>query len=171
MNDEWKAYKFSGIYAITCMVNEKVYVGQSQNIAKRVRDHRSPLSKSLCIRRAIDKYGWDAFEISVLERVEDLSLLNEQYWIDTLDVCNPQKGYNVAPFAGSGRGMKASEETKEKMRNRVFSAETRAKMSASALTRPPCSEETRAKIGAIAKAMLPESRERCNRIFAATKGF
>lgn len=47
----------------------------------------------------------------------------EQYYIDTL---NPQ--YNILSKSGSSYGYRHSEETKEKFKNREFSAETRLKL-------------------------------------------
>lgn len=42
-------------------------------------------------------------------------LSREQFWIDTLDVCNKAIGYNLAPTAGNTLGFHHSGETKSKL--------------------------------------------------------
>ena len=146
----WQEWKFSGIYSFVNRGNGKVYVGQAGNVTKRLRTHRR-LSGSHCtaLQRAFQKYGFDAFSVLVLERVDDLSTITEreQFWIDTMRACDREAGYNINPRADSRRGAKLSAESIARMRitssNR--SAETRAKMSA-ASSNP--SDETRAKMSA-----------------------
>ena len=66
MEDSWNK---SGIYMLTCKVNGKRYIGQSQNIRKRLIAHRSNKHKyhNQIIKNAIAKYGWENFEAIVLE--------------------------------------------------------------------------------------------------------
>lgn len=91
----------SGIYSITHKADGKVYVGQSRDIAKRIRHHRDYDQDCTHLCNAINLYGWDAFEVAVLEEVDDYNLLNdrEQYWMDTLEAYNPKKGYNILRWA------------------------------------------------------------------------
>jgi len=117
-------YDFSGIYQLKNTVNDKIYIGQAQNILKRFNEHRRNRNGHLLYRdcilyRAIKKYGWDKFEISVLEKVEDFSLLNEReiHWINKL---NPK--YNTKEGGDCARGWHHSEESKKKM------SETKSKM-------------------------------------------
>lgn len=143
-------WNFAGIYSLWHVESGKVYVGQSQNIAKRIREHRccAGQRRDHYLYRAVEKYGWDAFEWVVMERVDDLALLNEreQYWIDTLHACNPQQGYNLSPTAGSCRGYKPS-------------AAARANMTAAQLCKQPPSAAARANMSAAAKgqAKSPEA--------------
>lgn len=110
-------YDFSGIYQLKNTVNEKTYIGQAQNILNRFNDHRRNRNGHLLYRdchlyRAIKKYGWQKFEISVLERVDDISLLNEReiFWINEL---NP--AYNMKDGGDCARGWHHTEEAKRKM--------------------------------------------------------
>ena len=110
-------YDFSGIYQLKNMVNDKIYIGQAQNILKRFNEHRRNRNGHLLYRdcylyRAIKKYGWDKFEISVLERVDDLSLINDKeiFWIGEL---NPE--YNMKEGGDCARGWHHTEEAKNKM--------------------------------------------------------
>jgi hypothetical protein len=87
------------------------------------------------LQHAWNCYGEDAFKFSTIERVEpDLLLEREQFWIDRLCACDPDRGFNTAPVAGTRFGVPQS-------------AESRAKMSVSAKGKPK-SAEHRARIGA-----------------------
>ena len=58
---------YSGIYKWVNMVNGKIYVGQSRNLSDRFsRYHRGEFN--LYMKRAIEKYGLENFNIEILER-------------------------------------------------------------------------------------------------------
>ena len=61
-----KRYNFSGIYQILNLVNGKRYIGQAQNIAKRIYEHHR-IRNTGYLQKAIIKYGWNSFEISVIK--------------------------------------------------------------------------------------------------------
>ena len=114
---ELPQYDFAGIYQLRCTVNGKIYIGQAQNILSRFNEHRRNRNGLLIYRdcilyRAIKKYGWGKFEISVLEKVDDFELLNEReiFWINKL---NPE--YNTKGGGNCARGWKHTEESKRKM--------------------------------------------------------
>lgn len=102
----------SGIYTITNTVSQKRYVGQAVDIRKRWRNHRSSLERGLHsnihLQRAWLRYGSEAFVFEVVEVVADPGHLDakEQRWMDDL---RPE--YNIAPQAGSTRGLRAKPET------------------------------------------------------------
>lgn len=105
----------TGIYCIE--IGEKVYVGSSQNIAKRWNEHRKALEDgthyNLKLLRAWKKYG--PGEFIIIEACEREELIErEQFWIDELRCV--EQGLNLSPTAGSPRGCKRSEESKEKTR-------------------------------------------------------
>lgn len=75
-----------GIYKITNLTNNKVYIGQSINILKRFRDHKQIAfdKRSHCydypLYRAIRKYGIENFKFEIIEEVtKDLLTIREQY--------------------------------------------------------------------------------------------
>ena len=112
-------YKYSGIYIITNTINDKVYVGQAQDLYIRTKHHildeRNPL-----LKKAFKKYGLDKFTINVLEKCEIEKLDDrEQYWMDYYEVTNRDKGYNICPIAGSTRGVKKSQEERKQMSERA----------------------------------------------------
>ena len=126
----------SGVYEIRNRVSGKHYIGSSVNLKARWTSHLSALRHgkhwNSYLQSAFVKYGGEAFELSVLEYIKDISQLisREQYYLDT---SYPE--YNIALVAGSpmlGRSFSAEHRRKigmAKMGHSV-SAETRAKISA-----------------------------------------
>lgn len=91
------------IYKITNKLNQKVYIGKTLRDPKirwreHIEDSRHP---DLPLQRAFDKYGIEAFEFTVLEQINDDSLLNERekYYINKFN--SYKKGYN-ATIGGDG---------------------------------------------------------------------
>ena len=99
-----------GIYKITNKINNKSYIGQSNNINRRFSEHRciNPETNKT-LKLAYKKYGIENFEFSVLEECE-LEELNERekYWIATL---KPQ--YNRTSGGDGSPNHCVSEETKQ----------------------------------------------------------
>ena len=91
-----------GIYKLE-YPNGKVYIGQSQNIYKRVMEHNQRAKKGihgnnniqLC-EQAIQKYG-AIIEVDILEEVNNLLELDkrEAYWIQVYQSTDKNKGYNL----------------------------------------------------------------------------
>jgi group I intron endonuclease len=113
-----------GIYKIVNLINNKIYVGSSNNFNNRKYNHFSYLRNNRHynkhLQQSFNKYGSDNFIFETIEYVKDESKLleREQYWIDKLDVCNPEVGYNNDIVAGkppSFLGKKHSEETRNKI--------------------------------------------------------
>lgn len=109
----------SGIYCIRNKINNKRYIGQSDNLNNRWKRHKSDLKCGTHFNRhlqsAYDKYGLDNFEFIILEKCS-IELLDERevFWIDYYDSKN--NGYNLAEGGLGCRGYKHSEEEIIKMR-------------------------------------------------------
>jgi group I intron endonuclease len=130
------------IYAITNDVNEKAYIGLYSGQELRIRwiRHKSSArhNSRLAIHRAMRKYGIEKFHITCIwsghfqcskkEALEKLGAL-ERYYIRCFQTKGPL-GYNSADGGTVNAGFKHTEETKAKLRAKVVSAESRAKMSA-----------------------------------------
>lgn len=95
-----------GIYTIINTVDGKQYVGKSKNIERRLAQHWRDLSKPIrgrCVNRhlynAFAKYGRIAFVTKTLETfdcVDETTIANrELYWIDFLNTCCRNHGYNL----------------------------------------------------------------------------
>lgn len=83
------------------------------------------------MKKAIKKYGLENFEIEILEKDIPIEKLTEreQYWIDYYDVCNPNKGYNMCPIAGSLSGLYAQNPEKHPWVGRKHTVEEKEKIS------------------------------------------
>ncbi|GAB3701494.1 hypothetical protein GCM10027592_29680 [Spirosoma flavus] len=112
--------QYPGIYKFTNLVNGKVYIGQSQDMYQRYRNHTKMRLEDGLFPRALKKYGVGNFNFEVLERVDDLSKINEreQFWMDFYQSYNRAKGYNLATIAASNRGVKRPPHVVEAMRVR-----------------------------------------------------
>lgn len=109
----------SGIYRITNLVNNKVYIGQSIDLWTRINEgYLQKLPKDKChnryLQRAWNKYGKDNFRFEVVEYVDIHNLDDrETYWISKHKACNNKFGYNMQPIGGSSRGQIKTEEAKK----------------------------------------------------------
>ena len=82
-----------GIYKITNKINGKSYIGQSNNIYRRFKEHCR--RDSLIIDQAIKKYGKENFNFEVIEECS-LDKLNEKevFWIKYFET--NMNGYNLS---------------------------------------------------------------------------
>lgn len=91
-----------GIYKITKKDNGKSYIGQSNDIERRFKEHKYKLD--IPVEIAIQKYGAEAFDFDIIEEcsLEQLDE-RERYWIAFY---NTYKGigYNCSEGGGDNRG-------------------------------------------------------------------
>lgn len=125
------------IYKLTLAATGKFYIGQTtQRLWRRRRAHidsargkcwKSPLHLDILT------YGAKALAIELLEEclTQETADAAEQRWIRQFNTLAPQ-GYNLQ---SGGLHAPATERSKEYMRNRVVSEETRSKLSQSASRR------------------------------------
>jgi len=136
----------AGIYLLRNKLNNKIYIGKSINLRRRLWQHKvsetSPhYYATYPINNAIRKYKWINFDVEILESfeiyIDDKILLEkEKYYIEKFNALNNKVGYNLLPFGTSSAGIpktpdhrkklslakmgkigkKHSEETKEKLR-------------------------------------------------------
>jgi group I intron endonuclease len=138
----------SGIYFIIHGKSMKRYIGQAENLDKRLKGHWSRLKNNTHdndhLQNAYNKYGRDAFFVATTPcSIEDLTE-REQYFIDTMW----DMSYNICKIAGKppsaagntwNRGRKHTKPVWNK--GIPASAEARAKNSASNKGRTPWNKD------------------------------
>lgn len=97
------------IYLAVNRVNGKKYVGKTRrSFEVRLREHRYDARNKtkMAISQAIAKYGFEAFEFSILEEctLENIDA-RERYWIALHD-CRKPNGYNITEGGNGGSGVK-----------------------------------------------------------------
>lgn len=83
------------IYKITNTINNKVYIGQTNNFERRMREHANKMygNCSKVLYDAIEKYGWQNFQCEIIEDYCEDYNEKEAYWIKYYD--SIKKGYNI----------------------------------------------------------------------------
>jgi group I intron endonuclease len=104
-------------------INQKKYVGKSNNIKVRWNDHKKIAlggkekypTEFFAVHAAIAKYGIENFKIEILEEFdnEDDAYSAETKWIELLNSNNKNYGYNCN--AGGKGGIRPTEETIAKL--------------------------------------------------------
>lgn len=108
----------TGIYKITCIENNRIYVGSAKNLNKRWLRHLSDLKNNkhinIHLQRAYNKYGKDTFLFEVVEicPVDEL-LIREQFYLDTL---NPE--FNIGKQSSGGDNL-TKNPNKEEIINKI----------------------------------------------------
>ncbi len=107
------------IYKITNIINEKIYIGQAKNPAKRWHNHlysaRSSKPVKLVIHIAMAKYGIDNFKFEVIACCKGLVAANNSEYeiINKYNSRDNKIVYNIAP-GGNGRG-ECHQQTRDKI--------------------------------------------------------
>jgi group I intron endonuclease len=108
----------SGVYRWVNKLNNETYIGSSINLTNRLGEYYSKKylkykSNNSRINRALLKYGYENFDLEILEYCNKENVINrEQYYLDLL---NPE--YNILKIAGSSLGFKHSSYSKLIMSN------------------------------------------------------
>ena len=111
-------YLINGVYKITNIVNNKIYVGSSSSkycLYTRLKHHYGDLMKNKhankYLQNSWNKYGEDKFYVEIIEIcLPKDCITKEQYWLDIL-----KPTYNFCKIAGSSVGTIPSEETRLKI--------------------------------------------------------
>lgn len=89
------------IYLIMRRTTKQKYIGQTINLRRRIRDHiNNKNDKYSWIDQAINKYGWEEFDIVIIEELpKDPTLLNDKeiFWIDFFNTYHNETDYNLTP--------------------------------------------------------------------------
>lgn len=92
--------KICGIYSITNLVNNMIYIGQSVDVQSRWNTHKNDLNKNKhdnsYLQRSWNKYGKDNFEFNILEKCDRSELdKKEKYYIGFFNSNDDILGYNL----------------------------------------------------------------------------
>jgi len=185
INPDVKSYT----YAICDTINDKIYIGKTNNPSKRWIQHKriaiggknkhpsfSPIHKAM-IECGIENF---LFEILEEHDSEVEAFKAEVYWILLFGTTNSQYGYNCNAGGNGGYGMiddirakisiankghQVSSETREKISKanlgRIILPETRVKISV-ALTGKEVSQETRIKLSVANKGRVHSEKSKTN---------
>lgn len=168
----------TGIYKITNIINNKVYIGGALCLRTRLNKHFSDLKlnkhHSKKLQNSYNKYGKDFFNKEILEYCSKEQLNErEQFWMNKLNCI--KNGYNILPLARRPVGYKHTDAAKAKISavhkgktikqhakdavakansSRLWSEESKLKSSLSkqGIKYGPMSDEHKAKIIASRKA-------------------
>lgn len=125
-----------GIYTITNIKNNKMYVGASNDINERLRIHAWELNNNRHgnrhLQAAWNLYKEKSFLCEILEECEeDMLAAIEHYWVNILQVRQDIYGYNIRPTHPDNKA-KLSEESKnlmsQKLKGRTITKEWQDKI-------------------------------------------
>lgn len=109
------------IYKATNLINNKVYIGATQQtLIKRKNEHiRKAKNKKIpnnYFYRALNKYGKKNFKWEIIDNAETYTELmkKEKFWIKHYNSFG-ENGYNSCEGGGNTKGYKFSEATKQKL--------------------------------------------------------
>jgi group I intron endonuclease len=87
-----------GIYKITNLSNNKVYIGQTDRLNEREREHFYRLGRNEHhndhLQKSYNKHGKSNFKFEIIEQSEDLDS-REVYWINKYGGINSKLNYNL----------------------------------------------------------------------------
>ena len=120
-----------GVYIITNIVNNKIYIGSTKRFKERFRGHRSLLNRNVHfsshLQNSWNKYGGDKFTFEILyeipkeefSNITELELDNnlikiEEEYIKKYNSTDRLIGYNTRSDCSTNSGLKWPEESKRK---------------------------------------------------------
>ncbi len=150
IKDNVKNLKCFGIYAIVNRINNKIYIGSSNNVERRLKQHYYQLNTKYHpnkhLQRSWNKYNKTDFEFIFLKQCTlETQLIIEQECIDTYKKIFSL--YNILQVTGNCSGYKHTENTKKRIGNASKGVkrteETLKKMSEWQLGKPKLSQRGR----------------------------
>lgn len=109
------------VYSITNIINNKIYIGKTNNIFKRFEKHKSANGDCPALHNAIKKYGKENFILNTVGEyeTEEYAFEAEIYFIEfyksNITKYGDQYGYNLTSGGDGVSGHKHSIETRKKL--------------------------------------------------------
>ena len=123
-----------GVYMIKCLINGKVYIGKSNDVKRRWREHKSRLKRNNHENEKLqydwNEYGEDNFEFKLIENYdnEEFGIELEKKYINKYKSYDLNFGYNMTLGKGENGWEILTEETKKKLKGRELSEEHKKKI-------------------------------------------
>lgn len=113
------------IYKLTNTLNNKIYIGLttetiSERCRKRIAEAKYRNSRNSYILNAIRKHGSAIFKVEQIDTASSLEELQQKeiYYIQLYNSTDRKIGYNLTKGGEGSLGLKMSDETKEKIRQK-----------------------------------------------------
>lgn len=105
----------SGVYGIFSKIDSRVYIGSATNFDLRKKIHFDKLKSNVHVNKPlqnfVNKYGIENVEFKILAKCpSEYCIKLEQFFLDSFE-----NKFNIRIVAESNFGLKASDETKQKM--------------------------------------------------------
>lgn len=111
----------SYVYLVTNIINQKIYIGKTNNKNIRWSQHKSKAKKCKGLfLNAIRKYGYTNFNFEIIKEcnIEDEAHEYERVLIKLFNTRNTKIGYNVAEGGGGSKGYKVKDDIKLYFKNK-----------------------------------------------------
>jgi group I intron endonuclease len=113
------------IYKLTNTLNNKIYIGLttesiSERCRKRIAEAKYRDSRNSYILNAIRKHGSEVFKVEQIDTANSLKELQQKeiFYIQQYNSTDRKIGYNLTKGGEGNLGLKMSDETKEKIRQK-----------------------------------------------------
>jgi group I intron endonuclease len=113
------------IYKLTNTLNNKIYIGLttetiSERCRKRIAEAKYRDSRNSYILNAIRKHGSEVFKVEQIDTAFSLEELQQKeiFYIQQYNSTNRKIGYNLTKGGEGNLGLKMSDKTKEKIRQK-----------------------------------------------------
>ena len=122
-----KLHKTAGIYIISCIETDKVYIGESLNVSRRILKHFTNLRKNMhhnpILQAIFNKYGEETMIVDVLEWVNSDDINQLDFLLRKKEIEYQKKFEHCINFDKNGHAWKlnATEEQKEANRKQLDS--------------------------------------------------
>jgi len=139
------------IYKITNIINNKIYIGLTNNMNKRWSNHKTSARKKYkndysYLHRSMNKYGFNNFIIEEVEKVDTLNYARKReiFWIKYLNSTNHDIGMNLTKGGEGTFGFRLPTE-KCSFYGKKHTEESKRKMSEAKTGKNPLSKKQRIK--------------------------
>lgn len=110
-------YKYHYIYKTTCLINQKVYIGQHKSNIEPINDRY--IGSGVDFSRDLKEFRRKSFSFEILEYVSRETLSErEKYWVSFYSANNPLVGYNKT--SGGNSNYEYTPEVCKKIKEKVL---------------------------------------------------